>query len=96
MPSPELAERAPELARELCGRRKVVFHCTLSQMRGPSAALKYARARRELLGEAGDVGQAVCVLREGFEGWKGEFGGDARLTVRPAVWKNRYQDADWL
>lgn len=39
-----------DLARQLQGAEKVVFHCALSQQRGPSAALKYLREREKLLG----------------------------------------------
>jgi Cdc25 family phosphatase len=34
----------------LKGTEKVVFHCALSQERGPSAAIKYMRERERLFG----------------------------------------------
>jgi Cdc25 family phosphatase len=40
----------PELVRKLKDKDTVVFHCALSQQRGPSAALLYLRERERLLG----------------------------------------------
>lgn len=39
-----------DLARELQGAEKVIFHCALSQQRGPNAALKYLDERERLFG----------------------------------------------
>ncbi|KAI5777798.1 Cdc25 family phosphatase-like protein Ibp1 [Geopyxis carbonaria] len=50
VPSEKLSYRAPELVRTLKKTEKVVFHCALSQVRGPSAALTYLRERERLLG----------------------------------------------
>jgi len=41
---------APDLVRQLQGAEKVVFHCALSQQRGPSAALRYLRERGRIFG----------------------------------------------
>ncbi|KAF2455098.1 hypothetical protein BDY21DRAFT_387218 [Lineolata rhizophorae] len=49
-PSNALDYRMPELVRTLKGKETVVFHCALSQQRGPYAALRYLRERRRLLG----------------------------------------------
>lgn len=53
VPSSELDYRAPELVRTLRDKDVVVFHCVLSQQRGPSAALKYLREKERLDGLAG-------------------------------------------
>ena len=45
VPSSSLDYRTPELIRKLAEKEIVVFHCALSQQRGPSAALKYMRER---------------------------------------------------
>jgi rhodanese-related sulfurtransferase len=50
VPSSTLDYRIPELVRQLQDKDAVVFHCSLSQQRGPSAALRYARERERLLG----------------------------------------------
>ena len=49
VPSSTLDYRLPELVRTLQGKEVVVFHCALSQQRGPAAALRYLRERRRLL-----------------------------------------------
>jgi rhodanese-related sulfurtransferase len=45
VPSANLEWKLPELVRQLWDKEAVVFHCALSQQRGPSAAAKYARER---------------------------------------------------
>lgn len=71
--------KMPELVRTLKDKDTVVFHCMLSQQRGPSSALKYARERERMLGaEEGKCllegeegsGQRVVVLEKGFGGWQ--------------------------
>lgn len=42
--------KIPELVRTLKDKETVVFHCALSQVRGPSSALRYLRERERLLG----------------------------------------------
>jgi rhodanese-related sulfurtransferase len=84
IPSNTLDVRIPELLRTLKDKDKVIFHCALSQQRGPSAALRYARGREELAGKVlGDFQkkeQEVCVLVGGFNMWQAKYGEDARLT----------------
>lgn len=46
IPIHQLDARMPELLRTLKDKEKVVFHCMLSQQRGPKAALMYARAKQ--------------------------------------------------
>jgi rhodanese-related sulfurtransferase len=45
VPSSNLEWKLPELVRTHWEKKAVVFHCALSQVRGPSAAAKYARER---------------------------------------------------
>lgn len=84
IPSNTLDFRLPELLRTLKDKDQVIFHCALSQQRGPSAALKYARGRQELAGKVvGDAekrNQEVCVLDGGFSMWQAKYGEDERLT----------------
>lgn len=72
--------RMPELVRTLRDQDTVVFHCTLSQQRGPGSALRYLR-ERERMNEKGEVGvrkdgedlakaQKVFVLEGGFNKWQ--------------------------
>ena len=82
MPSAELDVRTPELIRTLADKEKVVFHCALSQQRGPSAALRYVRERQRLVPEAERQRrrQDVYVLDGGFNMWQAKYGADERLT----------------
>lgn len=52
VPSSSLDYRIPELIRKLAEKQIVVFHCALSQQRGPSAALRYLREK-----ESGDLAE---------------------------------------
>ena len=83
IPSQQLDTMMPTLARRLQDKKTVVFHCALSQQRGPSAALRYLRE--------GNVpeGQEVMVLDRGFVGWQEEFGRDERITegYRKELWE---------
>jgi len=86
VPINTLDYRMAELVRTLKTKEKVVFHCALSQQRGPSAALRYARERARMLGkeeeEEGGEGkkQEVCVLEGGFTMWQSKYGEDEKLT----------------
>ncbi|RKF63960.1 CDC25-like phosphatase YCH1 [Erysiphe neolycopersici] len=92
-PSSTLDTKISDLVRTLKDKELVVFHCALSQQRGPSAALKYLRERENLLYTGNTEfescknnldskchSQRVFVLDKGFEGWQREFGDDTRLT----------------
>lgn len=90
----------PTIVRKFKDKQTVVFHCALSQQRGPRAALKYLRERDGLLRVLGeksrpneeekDGGQRVYVLDRGFQGWQEEYGTDERLTegYRKELWDN--------
>ncbi|KAK7522323.1 Rhodanese-like domain-containing protein [Phyllosticta citriasiana] len=85
VPAHSLDWRAPELVRSLRDVPLVVFHCALSQQRGPGAALRYLRERERLVdatataedeGEEKENGQQqqqqqeVKVLEGGFVRWQ--------------------------
>lgn len=93
IPLNELDARIPELMRLHRDKDHVVFHCMLSQQRGPSAALKFARAMRDKeekerkeLEKQGKEGEPVrkqsnvYVLEGGFGMWQARYGEDERLT----------------
>ncbi|KAL3428515.1 hypothetical protein PVAG01_02024 [Phlyctema vagabunda] len=52
VPSSTLDYAMPGLVRKLREKQVVVFHCALSQQRGPAAALRYLRERDRLVGVA--------------------------------------------
>ncbi|CRG91400.1 hypothetical protein PISL3812_08448 [Talaromyces islandicus] len=80
VPSSTLEYRMPELVRTLKDKEQVVFHCALSQQRGPSAALSYARERERTLGVEESKKQEVYVLDGGFVKWQEKYGKDTKLT----------------
>ncbi|KAI0438736.1 Rhodanese-like protein [Xylaria telfairii] len=96
-PSRSLDATMPTLLRKLADKETVVFHCALSQQRGPSAALQYLRAM-EATGESTGDGssdkklQKVYVLDRGFVGWQEVYGTDERLTegYRKELWEEGY------
>lgn len=95
IPSHQLDAMMPTLVRRLKGKKTVVFHCALSQQRGPSAALRYLRERDEALralGETPAEGQTVYVLDRGFSGWQEVYGEDERLTdgYHKELWADGY------
>lgn len=102
MPAHTLEVMMPTLIRRLEGKKTVVFHCALSQQRGPSAALRYLRERDQILaskkpsdssGEAATAEpQTVYVLDRGFVGWQEVYGEDERLTegYSKELWKDGY------
>lgn len=62
VPSSSLDYKLPELVRKFQDKEVVVFHCALSQVRGPKAALGYLRERERLLGKPASstaVGEAM-------------------------------------
>ncbi|KAG0130132.1 hypothetical protein HOY82DRAFT_579381 [Tuber indicum] len=87
VPSESLDYTAAELARQLKDAEKVVFHCALSQQRGPSAALKYLRERERLFGQGSTVatggtkGEGEGVVVGGREDQEGQEGKDRKQEV---------------
>lgn len=65
--------RMPELVRTLKDKDVVVFHCSLSQQRGPSSALRYLREKERLGGKQPaetSSSQKVYLLDGGFVNWQ--------------------------
>ncbi|XP_042475521.1 dual specificity phosphatase Cdc25-like isoform X1 [Macadamia integrifolia] len=62
------SEQIPNLIQEVKGKDTLVFHCALSQVRGPSCARRLV----DYLTKAGkDVSvKNVLVLERGFNGWE--------------------------
>ncbi|KAM0321795.1 hypothetical protein ACHAQA_009892 [Verticillium albo-atrum] len=95
MPSATLDVMMPTLVRRMQDKKTVVFHCALSQQRGPSAALKYLRERDQMLRKQNPSvleNQTVYVLDLGFTGWQEVYGEDERLTegYSKELWQNGY------
>lgn len=103
VPMSSLDWRTPEIIRKLAGKQIVVFHCALSQQRGPTAALRYLRERQEKVNkgdlpddaavaeqETSSKRQEVYVLDKGFVGWQQKYGRDESLTeaYAPDIWED--------
>ncbi|KAL6133452.1 hypothetical protein ACLB2K_065687 [Fragaria x ananassa] len=56
------------LAQEVKGKDTLVFHCALSQVRGPSCARKFANYLEDMKEETGI--KDILVLECGFNGWE--------------------------
>lgn len=72
------AQQLLQRLREQHGTQVVncVFHCALSQQRGPSAALKFLRSVPD--SELSKL--RIWVLRGGFNHWQSLYGEDASVT----------------
>ncbi|KAF4637535.1 hypothetical protein G7Y89_g517 [Cudoniella acicularis] len=97
-PSTTLDTALPTLVRKLRDKETVVFHCALSQQRGPSAALRYIRERERLVGQGSvklEQGSGVgSVLRKNAEdaaakGRKGRRMASGRMFPTEAIVKPR-------
>ena len=62
----------PTLVRQLQDKETVVFHCALSQQRGPAAALRYIRERERVLADA-----VAAAKAKSASGGDGDGDGDA-------------------
>ncbi|TDL23244.1 Rhodanese-like protein, partial [Rickenella mellea] len=60
--------------------KTVIFHCALSQARGPKAARIYAETRDNLEKEGKDKEHEVLVLRGGFSEFQEKYRDDTELV----------------
>lgn len=79
-PAGNFHETLPELRQRLIDNdiNDVVFHCALSQVRGPKSALRFLRFL-----EADDTNLdliKVWVLQGGFTSWQRHYGEDTTVT----------------
>ena len=95
VPSSQLDHKTPELIRTLKGKDVVVFHCALSQQRGPSAALRYLREKERLYpgkvesrGEVEEKGEGVD--KEDVEGDGGKKQKVVVLKGGFTEWQEKY------
>ena len=69
----------PTLVRQLQDKETVVFHCALSQQRGPAAALRYLRERERVVAAAQSKAAkaaAPAAATAGEEGSAGKVEGE--------------------
>lgn len=63
-PSHKLADNLPGIIEQTKDKKRIVFHCSLSQQRGPKASRMFAEARR-LIGDKEQTGPEVYILEGG-------------------------------
>lgn len=84
-PAGNFEETLPDLRKRLMkdGVQDVIFHCALSQVRGPSSTLRFLRSLQDIK----DPKQieffnqlSVWVLNGGFTRWQEKYGDDKTVT----------------
>ncbi|RAL42430.1 unnamed protein product [Cuscuta campestris] len=63
-------DKLPTLLQQVQGKDTLVFHCALSQVRGPRCARILANHLAENAEESG-MKKTIMVLEHGFNGWEG-------------------------
>ncbi|OBA19369.1 Rhodanese-like protein [Metschnikowia bicuspidata var. bicuspidata NRRL YB-4993] len=80
----EIYETLPELRRRLLENKidDVVFHCALSQVRGPKSTLVFLRSLQDLPSKEREdfKDMNVWVLSGGFTAWQRLYGKDKEVT----------------
>ncbi|TFK27697.1 Rhodanese-like protein [Coprinopsis marcescibilis] len=89
-PSNEFLTSVDALVKETKDVPLVIFHCALSQVRGPKAARIYEEAKKKLYPD--EDKQEVAVLRDGFTQFQVKYKDDPKLVENydAEVWKNEY------
>ncbi|GMH09849.1 hypothetical protein Nepgr_011690 [Nepenthes gracilis] len=78
--SDTFSEKIPNLIQQVKGKDTLVFHCALSQVRGP----KCARILSDYLAEVEEAGiKNIMVLERGFNGWEASGRPVCRCTDNP-------------
>ncbi|KAI8058591.1 Rhodanese-like domain-containing protein [Syncephalis plumigaleata] len=82
VPSHRLLEQLPSLIKEYAHVPRIIFHCALSQVRGPTSAGIYHQTVLQMRNTKGakddsdatsSITQQVLVLRGGFALWQAKF-----------------------
>ncbi|KXS12544.1 Rhodanese-like protein [Gonapodya prolifera JEL478] len=87
IPAHEFLDATLDYVPALENTPRVIFHCALSQVRGPKCAKRFASTLNELRAEKCALGKEqpvpeVYILRNGFEGWDQLYGNDKELVER--------------
>ncbi|KAH6611914.1 Cdc25 family phosphatase-like protein Ibp1 [Boeremia exigua] len=93
VPSSTLEYKMPELLRTLRDKEVVVFHCALSQQRGPGAALKYLREKERVEAKEEAKEEVKEGVKEGVtEEGEGKKGGQRVYVLKGGFteWQEKY------
>ncbi|KAL1815916.1 hypothetical protein DCAR_0520244 [Daucus carota subsp. sativus] len=74
-------EKLPKLVEAVQGKDTIVFHCALSQVRGPKCARKFVDYLSEINEDVGT--KNVMVLERGYNGWEASGRPVCRCTEVP-------------
>ncbi|KAL5717020.1 protein-tyrosine-phosphatase [Ranunculus cassubicifolius] len=80
-PSSTFSDKISDLVQDVKGKDTLVFHCALSQVRGPSCAKSFANYLTRLKEDVGV--KNVLVLERGFNGWSASGRPVCRCTDQP-------------
>ncbi|TFK52213.1 Rhodanese-like protein [Heliocybe sulcata] len=91
-PSHVFLSKIDELVEKTKDVPTVVFHCALSQQRGPKAARIYSEVRDAMQASGADKPHQVFVLRGGFQEFQSKFKNDSQLVENwdKDVWNVKY------
>ncbi|GMN39236.1 hypothetical protein TIFTF001_008463 [Ficus carica] len=79
--SDSFSDKISNLIREVNGKDTLVFHCALSQVRGPTCARKLVNYLKDVKDDAGI--KNVLVLERGFNGWEASGHPVCRCNMKP-------------
>lgn len=80
-PSVEFRTSVDKLVKDTKEIPLIVFHCALSQVRGPKAARIFEETRN-IKYKGQDISQEVVVLRDGFVGFQDRYKNDPKLVEK--------------
>ncbi|KAI9465528.1 Rhodanese-like domain-containing protein [Lactarius psammicola] len=90
-PSTTFLDKLDDLVKDTKDIPQVIFHCALSQQRGPKAARQYYD-RCNQLRDDNDIPHEVLILRGGFTEFQEKFKDDPQLVEN---WNKDIWEADW-
>ncbi|KAH7854671.1 hypothetical protein Vadar_016665 [Vaccinium darrowii] len=79
--SDTFSDKIPNLVQSVAGKDTLVFHCALSQVRGPKCARRLADYLAELKQDMGI--KNIMVLERGYNGWEASGRPVCRCTDIP-------------
>ncbi|KAG9138700.1 hypothetical protein Leryth_026971 [Lithospermum erythrorhizon] len=80
-PSDTFLDKLPTLLEATKGKDTLVFHCALSQVRGPKCARRFSDYVSEINDEMGI--KNVMILERGYNGWEASGRPVCRCTNNP-------------
>jgi len=89
-PSREFLMNVDGLVRDTKQVPLIIFHCSLSQVRGPKAARIYSETRKNVLDK--DIQHEVAILRDGFSQFQVKYKDDPTLVEN---WDKDVWASDW-